>query len=81
MEKMGLDRGEASAADFPNAYTFFRTASAKGSGDFLMRKILRESQGGAVAVDDDEMIGTTREVGAKEGLFGAPEGAACFAAL
>ncbi len=45
-----------------------------------MLKILRESQGGAMTVDDDEMIRTTSEVGAKEGLFVAPEGAACFAA-
>jgi threonine synthase len=27
------------------------------------------------------MLSTTREVGSKEGLFVAPEGAACFAAL
>ena len=27
------------------------------------------------------MIRTTREVGGKEGIFVAPEGAACFAAL
>jgi threonine synthase len=46
-----------------------------------MLKILRESHGGAVTVDDETMIRTTREVGAREGLFVAPEGAACFAAL
>jgi threonine synthase len=46
-----------------------------------MLKILRESKGGAVSVDDDEMIRITREVGSTEGLFVAPEGAACFAAL
>jgi len=32
-------------------------------------------------VDDEEMIRATREVGSAEGLFVAPEGAACFAAL
>jgi threonine synthase len=32
-------------------------------------------------VDDDEMIRITRDVGSAEGLFVAPEGAACFAAL
>ena len=53
----------------------------KAIGDFLMLKILRESKGGAIAIDDDEMIRTVREVGSKEGLFIAPEGAACFAAL
>ncbi len=34
-----------------------------------------------VAVDDEEMMRVTREVGSSEGLFVAPEGAACFAAL
>jgi threonine synthase len=53
----------------------------KAIGDFLMLQILRESKGGAIAVDDEEMIRTVREVGSKEGLFVAPEGAACFAAL
>jgi threonine synthase len=46
-----------------------------------MLKILRESNGGAIAVDDEEMIRVAREVGASEGLFICPEGAACFAAL
>ncbi|MDQ3175558.1 MAG: pyridoxal-phosphate dependent enzyme, partial [Acidobacteriota bacterium] len=46
-----------------------------------MLKILRDSNGGAIPIDDEVMIRTTREVGAKEGLFVAPEGAACFAAL
>ena len=53
----------------------------KAIGDFIMLKILRESDGGAVAVDDEEMIRVTREVGSAEGIFVAPEGAACFAAL
>jgi len=46
-----------------------------------MLDILRQSNGGAVAVDDKEMMQTARDVGAKEGLFVCPEGAACFAAL
>jgi threonine synthase len=74
--------GETSAPEFPHAHT---SASGlrvpKAIGDFLMLNILRESKGGAVAVDDEEMIRLTREVGAQEGLFVAPEGAACFAAL
>ena len=71
-----------SAAEFPNAHTCASGLRVpKAIGDFLMLKILRESQGGAVAVDDEAMIRTTREVGGKEGIFVAPEGAACFAAL
>ena len=46
-----------------------------------MLKILRDSNGGAFAVDDQEMIRATRDVGSTEGLFVSPEGAACFAAL
>ena len=46
-----------------------------------MLSILRESGGGAITVEDEEMIRETRVIGAAEGLFVAPEGAACFAAL
>ena len=53
----------------------------KAIGDFIILDILRKSGGGAVAVTDDEMITCTKEVGSAEGLFTAPEGAACYAAL
>jgi threonine synthase len=53
----------------------------KAIGDFIMLDILRRSGGGAVAVTDGEMIACVREVGAAEGLFVAPEGAATYAAL
>ena len=53
----------------------------KAIGDFLMLDALRTSRGGAVAVPDAAMIACTREVGALEGVFVAPEGAACYAAL
>ena len=72
----------SAAAEFPDAYTIASGLRVpKAIGDFLILKILRESNGGAIAVDDEEMIRVTREVGAKEGLFVCPEGAACFAAL
>jgi threonine synthase len=77
-----FEAGEATAAEFPNAHTCASGLRVpKAVGDFLMLKILRESKGGAVTVDDEEMIRITREVGSSEGLFVAPEGAACFAAL
>jgi threonine synthase len=77
-----FEAGEATAAEFPNAHTCASGLRVpKAVGDFLMLKILRESKGGAVTVDDEEMIRVTREVGSTEGLFVAPEGAACFAAL
>jgi threonine synthase len=77
-----FEAGEATAAEFPNAHTCASGLRVpKAVGDFLMLKILHESKGGAVSVDDDEMIRVTRDVGATEGLFVAPEGAACFAAV
>ena len=53
----------------------------KAIGDFIMLDALRSSHGGAIAVSDADMITCTREVGAAEGVFPAPEGAACYAAL
>jgi threonine synthase len=77
-----FETGENSAAEFPDAHTIASGLRVpKAIGDFLMLNILRQSNGGAVAVDDEEMIRVAREVGSTEGLFVCPEGAACFAAL
>ncbi len=74
--------GKRFADEFPNAAT---TASGlrvpKAIGDFLILDALRASGGTAVAVTDEELIAATREIGAAEGLFCAPEGAACLPAL
>ena len=53
----------------------------KAVGDFIMLDLLRKSGGGAIAISDAEMIACTREVGSAEGVFTAPEGGACYAAL
>jgi threonine synthase len=42
---------------------------------------LRASGGTAIAVTDEELIEATKEIGAAEGIFCAPEGAACLPAL
>jgi threonine synthase len=77
-----FEQGERFAAEFPNAHT---TASGlrvpKAIGDFLILDALRASGGTAVAVTDKELIDATQEVGAAEGIFCAPEGAACLPAL
>jgi threonine synthase len=73
---------EKTAAEFPDAHTIASGLRVpKAVGDFLILKILHDSHGDAVAVDDEEMLRAAREVGSKEGLFVCPEGAACFAAL
>lgn len=50
-------------------------------GDFLMLKAVRESNGCAVAVSDEEIISDTHELAAKEGIFSSPEGGAALACL
>ena len=77
-----LEAGEKTAAEFSDAHTIASGLRVpKAIGDFLILNILRQSKGGAVAVDDEEMIRVARDVGSKEGLFVCPEGAACFAAF
>jgi threonine synthase len=77
-----FENGDSTAAEFPDAHTCASGLRVpKAIGDFLILNILRQSNGGAVTVDDEEMIRVTREVGSSEGLFVSPEGAACFAAL
>jgi len=77
-----FENGDSTAAEFPDAHTCASGLRVpKAIGDFLILNILRQSNGGAVAIDDEEMIRVTREVGSSEGLFVSPEGAACFAAL
>jgi threonine synthase len=74
--------GKRFADEFPNAQT---TASGlrvpKAIGDFLILDALRASGGTALSVTDAELIAATREIGAAEGVFVAPEGAACLPAL
>ncbi len=53
----------------------------KALGDFLILRALRESHGAAIAVSDDEIIAGVKDAAATEGLFMAPEGGACVAAL
>ncbi len=77
-----FEEGKRFADEFPNAQT---TASGlrvpRAIGDFLILDALRASGGTAIAVTDEELIAATKEIGAAEGIFCAPEGAACLPAL
>ncbi len=53
----------------------------KALGDFLVLNAVRESGGTAIAVSDEEMIDAAIELATDEGIFAAPEGGACVAAL
>lgn len=49
--------------------------------DRLILRTLRESHGTAVTVSDGEILQAQKDLGAAEGIFAAPEGAATLAAL
>jgi threonine synthase len=79
-------RAFEAGARFAAEHAHARTAASglrvpKAIGDFLILDILRASGGGAVAVEDDAMLRAVGEIGAAEGLFVCPEGAACSVAL
>jgi threonine synthase len=74
--------GERFAGEFENAHTQASGLRVpKAIGDFLILDALRESNGTAIAVSDEALIEAVREIGAAEGVFCAPEGAACLPAL
>jgi threonine synthase len=53
----------------------------KPLGDFLVLQAVRRSGGTAIAVSDDAMLDAGARLAADEGIYAAPEGAACVAAL
>lgn len=74
--------GANSGADIPDAHTVASGLRVpKAVGDFIMLDVLRNSGGTAVSVTDDELIAAVKEIGSAEGMFAAPEGAACLPAL
>jgi threonine synthase len=53
----------------------------KALGDFLVLRAVRDSGGTAVSVTDHDMMRACEELAAQEGLFVAPEGGVCIAAI
>ena len=77
-----FEDGHRFADEFPNAATIASGLRVpKAIGDFLILDALRASGGTAVAVSDEELIEAVHDIGAVEGVFCAPEGAACLPAL
>jgi threonine synthase len=77
-----FESGQRFADEFPNAETVASGLRVpKAIGDFLILDAIRASKGTALAVTDEELLDATREIGAAEGVFCAPEGAACLPAL
>jgi threonine synthase len=74
--------GATVGAEITNAHTIASGLRVpRAVGDFLMLDILRQSKGGAVAVSDEDLVAAVKEIGSAEGVFAAPEGAACLPAL
>jgi threonine synthase len=66
---------------FQNAHTVAAGLRVpKAYADYIILDILKKSGGTAVSATDDEIISAVREWAATEGLFAAPEGAACLVA-
>ena len=74
--------GAEEAPMWPNAQTHAHGLRVpKALGDFLILRALRQSHGAAIAVSEAEIIAGVKEGASAEGLFLAPEGGACVAAL
>jgi threonine synthase len=77
-----FENGERFADEFENASTVASGLRVpKAIGDFLILDAIRASGGSAISVTDEELITAVAEIGAAEGIFTAPEGAACLPAL
>ena len=49
-------------------------------GDFLIIRAIKESNGFAIAIDDEDIMAARNKIGREDGLLMCPEGAATFAA-
>jgi threonine synthase len=77
-----FERGEKQSEFWENAYTVASGLRVpKPLGDVLSLRAIRESNGCALAVTDGDMLDAAIELSSDEGIFPAPEGGACVAAL
>jgi threonine synthase len=76
-----FDEGAEASEAWKNAATFASGLRVpKPYGDAIMLKILRESQGTALAFTDDQILASILDWARNEGVFLSPEGAAATAA-
>jgi threonine synthase len=77
-----FQQGDARSAVWQNAHTVASGLRVpKPLGDFLILDAVRSSGGTAIAVSDGELLDAGIRLASEEGLFIAPEGAACVSAL
>ncbi len=77
-----FEEGETRSRFWENASTVASGLRVpKPLGDFLILDAVRKSGGTALAVSDEETLDAGLQLATDEGIFVAPEGAACVAAL
>jgi threonine synthase len=77
-----FEKGEQRSQFWDNATTVASGLRVpKPLGDFLILEAVRKSGGTAIAVSDEELIDAGIQLATDEGMFVAPEGSACVAAL
>ncbi|MEE2692323.1 MAG: threonine synthase [Pseudomonadota bacterium] len=75
------EKGEEHASLWENAHTVAAGIRVPAAvGDFLIIRAVRESEGFAIAVEDDDILDAQAEMAREEGLLLCPEGAATYAA-
>ena len=73
--------GKPTAEMWPNAATISSGLRVpKAYGDYILLDILKQSGGRAIAVSDADTLAAVKDWAQQEGLFAAPEGAACLVA-
>ncbi|WDI31199.1 threonine synthase [Hyphococcus flavus] len=76
------EAGEEHAPLWENAWTAAAGIRVPAAvGDFLIIRAVRQSDGFAIAVDEDDIFDARAEVAKSEGLLLCPEGAATYAAF
>ncbi len=77
-----FDEGKEDSQFWENAATVASGLRVpKAIGDFLVLKAVRESGGTCIAVSDQDLLAAGVWLSESEGIFVAPEGSACIAAL
>jgi threonine synthase len=77
-----FEENEPQSRFYENAHTVAAGLRVpKPLGDFLVLEAVRQSGGTAIAVSDEAMLDAGVQLAADEGIYAAPEGAACVAAL
>ncbi|HTB20497.1 MAG TPA: threonine synthase [Bryobacteraceae bacterium] len=77
-----FENGESKSTFWEQAHTVAAGLRVpKPLGDALSLTAIRASQGTAIAVNDEELLDASLQLAAATGIFPAPEGGACVAAL